>query len=550
MLSIVILSSGFALSPSFAVVPFSFTFSCSINSSAFLLEQCPEFAIIFCILSIVILGIGKFYKLGLVLFGMGKELDVKGITILKDEDISGWYEQVCLKSEMVDFGATKGTMVIRPRGYYVWEQIQKNFNENICDKFGVSNAYFPIFIPESFFHKEAAHAEGFSPEVAWIDKELTGEGERLAIRPTSETIMYDSYSRWIRSYKDLPLKINQWCNVVRWETSTTKLFMRSREFLWQEGHCVYESENECEKDTLNYIYGYQKLSQDLLALPTILGRKSEKEKFAGAKHTYTIEAFMPDGKALQCGTSHNLGTGFAKAFGISFVGRDEKKHFPWQNSWGLSTRLIGGMIMMHSDDKGLVLPPRVAREKVVIIPLLFKGKEKKVLEVARDLGKKLKKFGVILDDRSEYTPGAKFGEWEMKGIPLRIEIGPRDVEAGEVVIVNRNDGEKVSVKVDDVMKEIPGILNRMHDEMFEKAEKFFSEKVVDVSSVEDFEKVIKDKGIVRMNWCGGGECEDLIKEKSGASTRCMPLDRQDKVSGKCPHCGKDANCVMYFSRTY
>ena len=476
--------------------------------------------------------------------------DVKGITILKDEDISGWYEQVCLKSEMVDFGSVKGTMVIRPRGYFVWESIQNFFNKNIVEKFNVSNAYFPLFIPESFFAKEASHAEGFSPEVAWLDKKLTGEGERLAVRPTSETIMYDSYSRWIRSYKDLPLKINQWCNVVRWESQATKLFMRSREFLWQEGHCVYESEEECDKDTLNYIKGYQKLAEELLAIPTILGRKSEREKFAGAKYTYTIEAFMPDGKALQCGTSHNLGTGFAKAFGIEYVGRDEKKHLPWQNSWGLSTRLIGGMIMTHSDDKGLVLPPKVAKNKIVIVPLLFKGKEDGVLAVAKDLEKKLKKFGVILDDRTEYKPGAKFGEWEMKGVPLRLEGGPRDVEAGEVIVVRRNDGEKLSLKLGDVAREIPGILDRMHSQMLEKAKNFFEGRVVDVKDFAEFEKVIKEKGIVRMNWCGDESCEDAIKEKTGASTRCMPLDEKGKVEGKCLHCGKENEWLMYFSRSY
>jgi prolyl-tRNA synthetase len=478
------------------------------------------------------------------------EQDVKGITILKDEDISGWYEQVCLKSEMVDFGAAKGTMVIRPRGYFVWEEIQKFFNKNICDRLGVSNAYFPIFIPESFFHKEASHAKGFSPEVAWIDKSLTGEGERLAIRPTSETIMYDSYSRWIRSYRDLPLKINQWCNVVRWETQATKLFMRSREFLWQEGHCVYESEEECEEDTLNYIYAYQNLASELLAIPTIIGKKTEKEKFAGAKHTYTIEAFMPDGKALQCGTSHNLGTGFGKAFGISFVGRDEKNHFPWQNSWGLSTRLIGGMVMTHSDDKGLVLPPKVALHKAVIIPLLFKGKEKKVLEVAKNLERKLKKFNVILDDRVEYKPGAKFGEWEMKGVPLRIEIGPRDVEEGKVVVIKRNDSKKISVEIDKIGLEIPKLLEKMHGEMFDKAKKFFEESVVEVLKWEDFERVIKERKIVKMFWCEDMACEEAIKEKSGASSRCVPLDYKGKIGGKCPHCGKEAKVLIYFSRSY
>ena len=287
-----------------------------------------------------------------------------------------------------------------------------------------------------------------------------------------------------------------------------------------------------------------------MAIPTILGRKSEREKFAGAKYTYTIEAFMPDGKALQCGTSHNLGTGFAKAFGIEYVGRDEKKHLPWQNSWGLSTRLIGGMIMTHSDDKGLVLPPKVAKNKIVIVPLLFKGKEDGVLAVAKDLEKKLKKFGVILDDRTEYKPGAKFGEWEMKGVPLRLEVGPRDVEAGEVIVVRRNDGEKLSLKLGDVAREIPGILDRMHSQMLEKAKNFFEGRVVDVKDFAEFEKVIKEKGIVRMNWCGDESCEDAIKEKTGASTRCMPLDEKGKVEGKCLHCGKENEWLMYFSRSY
>jgi prolyl-tRNA synthetase len=476
--------------------------------------------------------------------------DVKGITVLKGEDVAGWYEQVCLKSELADFGPSKGSMVIRPRGYYVWEQIQKFFNENICDKFGVRNAYFPLFIPESFFAKEAAHAEGFSPEVAWLDKELTGDGERLAVRPTSETIMYDSYARWIRSYKDLPLKINQWCNVVRWETEATKLFMRSREFLWQEGHCVYETFEDCEKDTLNYINGYQNLARELLAIPTILGRKSEKEKFAGADHTYTIESFMPDGKALQCGTSHHLGDGFGRAFGLKFVGKDEREHVPFQNSWGLSTRLIGGMIMLHSDDKGLVLPPRVAREKVVIVPLLFKGKEEGVLDVARKLREDLVEFNPILDDRAEYKPGAKFGEWEMKGVPLRIEVGPKDVEAGEVVLVKRNDGAKISVKIGEVAKEIPDLLGKMHEEMYEKALRFFEEKVARVSSVEEFERVIKDGGIVEMDWCGCEECERAIKERTAASSRCMPLDKQGSVRGKCMFCGKENSCRIYFGRSY
>src|SRR3989338_5172953 len=258
-----------------------------------------------------------------------------GITVKKQDDLPEWYEQVCLKAELAEFSPVKGCMVIRPNGYAIWEAVQAYFNANIIKPMGVKNAYFPLFIPESFFHKEAEHAEGFSPEVAWLDKEITGEGERLAVRPTSETIMYDSYSRWIRSHKDLPLRINQWCNVVRWETQATKLFLRSREFLWQEGHCVYETAEECEKETINYLHLYEKMCEELLALPVLAGKKSEKEKFAGAVSTYSIEGFMPDGKALQCGTSHFLGQNFAKSFGISFIGTDEEPHMPHQTSWGI-----------------------------------------------------------------------------------------------------------------------------------------------------------------------------------------------------------------------
>ncbi len=474
----------------------------------------------------------------------------EGLTNKKDENIAEWFEQVCLKGELADFSKVKGTMVIRPRGYNIWQSIQDYFNKNIVDATGVENAYFPLFIPESFFHKEAEHAEGFSPEVAWIDKELTGKGERLAIRPTSETIMYDSYAGWIRSYNDLPLKINQWCNVVRWETQATKLFLRSREFLWQEGHCVYETEEECDKDTLNYIKLYQKLAKDLLALPTIAGTKTEKEKFAGAKYTLTIEAFMPDGKALQCGTSHNLGQGFAKAFGISYLGRDEKEHLPWQNSWGLSTRLIGATVMTHSDDKGLVLPPKICKHKAVIVPLFFKGKEEVVEEKAIEIKKILSKFNVFIDDRRDTKPGFKYNEWEMKGIPLRIEIGPRDIENDSVMVVKRNTGEKLTIKTDELVKEIPKILEAIHSELYDNAQKFFDDNLVSVSTWDEFTKAIDDKKIVECSWCNEAECEEAIKDKTnGASSRCVPLD-SDKVCGKCPHCGKDAKVQMYFSKSY
>lgn len=482
---------------------------------------------------------------------MVNDVDVKGITVKKSEDIAAWYEQVCLKSELAQFGVVKGTMVIRPKGYYIWDQIRNYFDKEIVAKIGAENAYFPLFIPESFFHKEAQHAEGFSPEVAWIDKELTGEGERIAIRPTSETIMYDSFSSWIRSYKDLPLKINQWCNVVRWETSATKLFLRSREFLWQEGHCVYETREECDKEVKDVILKYQTLAKDVLALPMIVGTKTDKEKFAGANYTTTIEAFMPDGKALQCGTSHNLGEGFSKAFGIKYVGRDEIDHLPWQSSWGLSTRLIGGTVMTHSDDKGLVLPPIICKNKIVIVPLLFKGKEKKVLEEARDLVKVLKNFGVILDDRAEYKPGHKFSEWEMQGIPLRIEIGPKDLEKKQVIVVMRHTNEKIPVKIKDVKKKIPELLEQMHEDLYEKANAFLQENIVHVETLKDFKDAIKKRKIVHTYFCNEAACEEDVKDTcDGATSRCIPFDSKEVKGKVCSVCGKKATVAIYFSKSY
>jgi prolyl-tRNA synthetase len=473
----------------------------------------------------------------------------EGITIKKEEDISEWYEQICLKSELAEFSPVKGSIIIRPRGYYIWESIQEYFNKKIVEKTHCENAYFPLFIPESFFKKESEHAAGFSPEVAWIDKELTKDSERLAIRPTSETIMYDSYSKWIRSYKDMPLRINQWCNVVRWETNATKLFLRSREFLWQEGHCVYSSEKECDKETLNYIKLYAKLCKELLSIPVIIGKKTDSEKFAGAEYTLTIESFMPDGKALQCGTSHNLGTGFAKAFGISYIGQDEKKHLPWQNSWGVSTRLIGGTVMIHSDNKGLVLPPKISKNKVVIIPIFFESSKKQVMEKSKEIFSKLKKFDPIYDSREEISPGRKFSEWELKGIPLRIEIGPKDLENKSLTVVKRNTSEKLQIKISEVAKKIPEILDKMQNELYEKAKIKLDEDIVKAKTWEDFKNAIKNKKIVEINWCGDENCEKEIKEKTGAGSRCIKLGK-NKISGICPHCKKPSKMIVYFSKSY
>jgi len=474
-----------------------------------------------------------------------------GITVKKEEDMPTWYEQVCLKAEIADFGPVKGTMVIRPNGYAIWQAIQDYFNENIIKKNNVRNAYFPLFIPESFFKKEAEHAKGFKAEVAWIDPEVSGEGEKIAIRPTSETIIYDSYSKWIRSYKDLPLKINQWCNVVRWETQATKLFLRSREFLWQEGHCVYETEKECNDEAIKIINLYAELCKNLLAMPVIPGRKTEKEKFAGAKISYTIEAFMPDGKALQSGTSHNLGQDFAKSFNISYIGKDEKPHLPWQNSWGLSTRLMGGLIMTHSDNKGLVLPPRLAENKLVIVPIII-GDDKSSLKKAEELKKILEEFNPILDNRIEYSAGYKFNEWEMKGIPLRIEIGPRDVKENKVVAVHRDSGKKEFLAIDkNLSKKVAEILESIQKNMFTKAEKYLKESIVQVDNMKDLQKAVDNKKLAEVSFCGQETCEDFIKEKTGgASSRCIPFDKTLKKGAKCIYCGKPAKELVYFSRSY
>ena len=469
-----------------------------------------------------------------------------GITVKKEEDMPEWYEQVVLKSELADFSPVSGFMIIRPNGYQIWQTIENEFN-SVLKKLKVKNAYFPLLIPESFFKREAEHAEGFAPELAWVSRK-SDEAERLAIRPTSETIMYDAYSKWIRSWRDLPLRLNQWCNVLRWEVSDVKLFLRSREFLWQEGHCVYETERECEKESLEILDEYQKLAKNVLAIPSLTGIKTEKEKFPGAKTTYTFESVMPDGKALQMGTTHNLGQGFAKSFNISYLDKNEKKAIPWQNSWGISTRMLGAMVMMHADDKGLVIPPNAAEHKIVIVPIVFKGKSDAPDKVAKELEKKLESFNPILDDREEYTPGWKFNEWEMKGIPIRIEIGPKDVEKNQVVLVRRDTGKKEFIKTKDIEKEITHSLETMQKHMFTKADKEMKENIVEVSNFTEFEDAIKDKKMVKTLHCNSEMCELQIQEKTTATSRLIPF--KEKADGKCVHCSKPAKEVIYFARNY
>jgi prolyl-tRNA synthetase len=475
-----------------------------------------------------------------------KKESQEGITVKKHDDMPEWYNQVVANAELADFYEVQGFMTIRPNGYAIWEKIQEYFNQRI-KALGVKNAYFPLLIPESFFHKEAEHAEGFSPEVAWVENK--GEGERLAIRPTSETVMYSMYSKWVRSHRDLPLRINQWCNVLRWEVSQTKLFLRSREFLWQEGHCVYTTEEECNKETQIILNEYKKLSEELLGIPVLTGPKTEKEKFPGALTTYTMEGFMPDGKALQMGTSHDLGQGFAKAFNIKYVGEDEKKHIPWQNSWGFSTRLIGGIIMTHGDDKGLVLPPKVAPIQFVIVPIIFKKGKEEVMAKVKQIANALKSYDVHVDDREGYSPGWKYNEWEMKGIPVRVEVGPKDVEKGQCVFVRRDTGEKVFVKDKDISKQAKEVLDQIQKNLLDSALKRRKESMVTVENWDDFNKAIKERKLVRAPICGEPECEDSIKEKTGgANSRC--IDTSESIDKECIHCKKKAKNYIYFAKSY
>ncbi len=476
--------------------------------------------------------------------------DTKGITVKKAEDMPEWYSQVCVKAQVADYSPIKGCMVIRPLGYALWQGIMDAFNAKLKqDK--VQNAYFPLFIPESFFSREAEHAEGFKPEVAWVqNKDDEKSNERLAIRPTSETIMYDSYGRWVRSWRDLPLRINQWCNIVRWEVQDVKLFLRSREFLWQEGHCVYETAEECHKETLHYLERYRQVAEELLAIPVILGQKTEREKFAGAIRTYTIESLMPDGKALQMGTSHDLSQGFAKAFSISFQGRDGEQQLPWQNSWGISTRMIGALILTHGDDKGLVLPPRVAPHKVAVVPIIFEKEKDAILLAAERVGRLLVRFEPIVDTRDEYTSGWKFNEYELKGIPLRVEIGPKDIAKGQAVVVRRDTGAKESVPLGELDGRVADLLEEIQQGLFERAKERSAKDIVAATEFASFERAIQERKMLFAAHCGDEDCEFVIKEKTAATARCIPFGKKPAPGAACVHCGKPARYAAYFARAY
>ncbi len=460
-----------------------------------------------------------------------------------DVDFAQWYTDVVKKAELVDYTSVKGCMVIKPAGYAIWELLQRQLDERF-KKAGVENVYLPMFIPESLLQKEKDHVEGFAPEVAWVTHGgMQPLQERLCVRPTSETLFCDFYKNDIHSYRDLPRVYNQWCSVVRWEKET-RPFLRSREFLWQEGHTAQEAEER----TIQMLNIYADFCREVLAIPVIKGRKTDKEKFAGAVATYTIEALMHDGKALQSGTSHNFGDGFAKAFGIQFADKDNGQKYVHQTSWGVSTRLIGGIIMVHGDNEGLVLPPRVAPVQVCIIPI--QQKKEGVLDKAYALRGILEKnFRVKVDD-SDKSPGWKFAEAEMRGACLRLEVGPKDIEAGKCVLCRRDTREKVEVAFEELESRVGELLDTIQREMLQRAEAHMASHTYTASTMEEFENLFREKsGFVKAMWCGCQECEDKIKEKLAVTSRCMPFE-QENVADTCVCCGKPAKKMVYWGRSY
>ena len=470
----------------------------------------------------------------------------------QNDNFSMWYNQVVRKAELADYAPVRGCMIIRPYGYAIWENVQ-HFLDARFKETGVLNAYFPLLIPRSFLEREAEHVEGFAPELAWVTR---GGGEELeeplAIRPTSETIVGYSFAKWIQSYRDLPLLINQWNNVMRWEKRTT-LFLRTSEFLWQEGHTAHRNIEEAEERTLLMLDVYRAFAEEDLAIPVIAGRKSENEKFAGALRTYSIEAMMGDGKALQSGTSHNLGTNFAKGFEIDYLDADGQRKYCATTSWGLSTRVIGAIIMVHGDKSGLILPPRVAPYQVVIVPIWRKEADKvAVNELVTRIEKMLKGKVRVKVDLSDNTPGWKFNEWEMRGVPVRMEIGPRDVQNNSVVLVRRDNRAKEIVSVDSLEDRLPVLLEEVQQAQFQRALEFREKNTYYTDSYEEFKQIIAEKrGFVRVKWAEDSEAELAIKEETKATLRVIPFDQPEGgVQGKCFYTGKPATCEAIFARAY
>ncbi len=472
---------------------------------------------------------------------------VEAITSM-EEDFAQWYTDVVIKAELIDYTSVKGCMVIKPAGYAIWELIQQQLDARFKET-GVENVYLPMFIPESLLQKEKDHVEGFAPEVAWVTHGgLNPLQERLCVRPTSETLFCDFYKNDIHSYRDLPKVYNQWCSVVRWEKET-RPFLRSREFLWQEGHTAHATAEDAEARTIQMLNVYAKFCEEVLAIPVVKGQKTEKEKFAGAVATYTIEALMHDGKALQSGTSHNFGDGFAQAFGIQFADKDNTLKHVHQTSWGMTTRLIGAIIMVHGDNDGLVMPPKVAPIQVAIVPI--QQKKEGVLDKSYELRDMLKKVGVrVKVEDSEKTPGFKFSETEMRGYPLRVEIGPKDIEAGKCLLFRRDTREKMEVALEDLESKVTELLATIQKEMLERARAHREEHTYVAANMDEFEKLFTEKsGFVKAMWCGDQACEDLIKERLSVTSRCMPFE-QEKIADTCVCCGKPAKKMVYWGRAY
>ena len=472
---------------------------------------------------------------------------VKEITAM-DEDFAQWYTDIVKKAELCDYASVKGCMVIKPAGYAIWENIQAELDKRFKAT-GVQNCYMPLFIPESLLDKEKDHVEGFAPEVAWVTQGgLEPLQERLCVRPTSETLFCDYYQRTVHSHRDLPQLLNQWCSVVRWE-KTTRPFLRSREFLWQEGHTAHATAEEAQERTELMLNVYADFCEEVLAIPVVRGRKTDKEKFAGAEATYTIEALMHDGKALQCGTSHNFGDGFARAFGIQYTSKDNKLEYVHQTSWGFTTRMIGAIIMVHGDNEGLKLPPRIAPVQVTIVPIA-QNKEG-VLDKARELESRLLAKGVRVSlDASEKSPGFKFSECEMRGVPLRLEIGPKDIEAGSCILVRRDDRQKLTVSLDELEEKVLELLDTIQNDMYNKALAHRESHTYTATNMDEFTDTINNKpGFIKAMWCGNQECEDKIKELTQGTSRCMPFD-QEHISDVCVCCGKPAKKMVYWGRAY
>ncbi|MBE5908205.1 MAG: proline--tRNA ligase [Lachnospiraceae bacterium] len=472
---------------------------------------------------------------------------VEAITSMS-EDFAQWYTDVVVKADLIAYSSVKGCMIIKPDGYAIWENIQHELDRRFKET-GVQNVYMPMFIPESLLQVEKDHVEGFAPEVAWVTHGGLNElQERLCVRPTSETLFCDFYKDIIQSHRDLPKVYNQWCSVVRWEKET-RPFLRSREFLWQEGHTAHATAEEAEERTIQMLNLYADFCEEVLAMPVVRGQKTEKEKFAGAEATYTIEALMHDGKALQSGTSHNFGTNFSKPFGIQYTDKNNQLQYVYQTSWGMTTRLIGAIIMVHGDDSGLVLPPRIAPTQVVVIPI--QQRKEGVLEKAAEVSERLGKVARTKLDDSDKSPGWKFSEAEMRGIPVRVELGPKDIEAGKCVLVRRDTREKIECALDDLESVVPALLEQIQKEMFERAKAHRDSHIYDAHNYDEFREIANNKpGFIRAMWCGDVACENKIKEDLAVTSRCMPFNDQEHISDVCACCGKPAKKLVYWGKAY